>query len=200
MDDEDEENEQDEDGDTSEEGESPEEQGEDAKMSSSSKNKEKESKGKKSSTTAAKRTSTGISVEDVTLKEDQEKVETAEEEKGVKLKTGTSSAASSSTTFPSFVETITASDGTKIAVTKTEFDQNGPIEGGIMICRVGEFSPLSNILRPNDVLLQIEQYDIGENGTIELRPGERTRWTHACYTGKTIGESIFMKWFRNGKS
>eukprot|EP00392_Amoebophrya_sp_AT5.2_P001268 g1270.t1 len=70
--------------------------------------------------------------------------------------------------------------------------------GGIMVCRVGEFSPLYEILQPRDVLLQIGDFPVGENGTIELRKGERTKWTHGCFTGKTLGEKVFLKWFRDG--
>jgi len=71
------------------------------------------------------------------------------------------------------------------------------IEGGIMVYRVADFSPAKDVLEKRDVLLQIDEFHIGENGTVEFRKGERTKWIYAI-AKKRIGESITLKFFRGG--
>lgn len=69
-------------------------------------------------------------------------------------------------------------------------------EGGILVVFVADYSPLKGVVVPGDVLLNVGPYAVAENATIELRAGERTRWTHAFATGKTVGEETEFQWFR----
>ncbi|CAD7923063.1 unnamed protein product [Amoebophrya sp. A120] len=96
------------------------------------------------------------------------------------------------------ISEVTTKAGILVTVTKHHEISPKSLEGGVMVSKIGEYSPLFGVLEPKDVLLQVGAYPVGENGTIELRKGERTRWTHACYTGKTLGESVYFKWFRDG--
>lgn len=76
--------------------------------------------------------------------------------------------------------------------------QEKPIEGGILVTDVAEFSPLFDLVKPLDVLLRVGGYAIGENATVEIRPGERTNWKHALTTGRNVGDSVDLQWMRQG--
>jgi len=76
-------------------------------------------------------------------------------------------------------------------------DSSKKIEGGIMVYKIADFSPAKGLLKKRDVLLQIDDFPIGENGTVEFRKGERTKWTY-CIARKCIGESVKLKFFRDG--
>jgi S1-C subfamily serine protease len=76
-------------------------------------------------------------------------------------------------------------------------DGSKKIEGGIMVTRVGDLSTVKDVLKKRDVLLEIDDFKIGANGTIEFRKGERTSWTY-CIGRKCLGESVTLKFFRNG--
>ena len=75
--------------------------------------------------------------------------------------------------------------------------KEGEIDGGIMVYKIADFSPVKYLLQKGDVLLQIDDFEIGENGTVEFRKGERTNWTY-CIGQKCIGESVKLRFFRDG--
>ncbi len=71
-------------------------------------------------------------------------------------------------------------------------------KGGVFITKVLPFSPAGNNLKENDVLLEIDGIEIGEDGTFEFRNNERLLMTHIA-SEKQIGDMIRLKVLREGK-
>jgi len=69
---------------------------------------------------------------------------------------------------------------------------------GVLINQIIPGSPADGKLQVNDVLLSIEDYEIGNDGTIEFRRNERTQLNYVIQE-KQIGESVKMKILRSGE-
>ena len=69
---------------------------------------------------------------------------------------------------------------------------------GVLINQIIPGSPSDGNLQMNDVLLSIEGYEIGNDGTIEFRTHERTQLNYIVQE-KQIGENIQMNILRNGE-
>lgn len=73
-----------------------------------------------------------------------------------------------------------------------------PDETGILIKKVNEFAPISKVLKKNDVILAIEDYPIGIDGSIGFNNNARIGFSYILEK-KTFGENIKIKFLRDGK-
>jgi len=71
-------------------------------------------------------------------------------------------------------------------------------EGGVLISKVLPFSPASNNLKEGDIILEINDVPIGEDGTFPFRGKERLSLTHLV-TKEHIGDDIALKIMRDQK-
>ncbi|MCG6969539.1 MAG: trypsin-like peptidase domain-containing protein [Gammaproteobacteria bacterium] len=71
--------------------------------------------------------------------------------------------------------------------------------GGLLVTGVDEQSHLAEMINPGDVILKIDQYDIGRDGKVTLESGLRVESTHLEYL-KQVGSSLQLKLFRDGKT
>ncbi len=71
-------------------------------------------------------------------------------------------------------------------------------QSGVLINKIDYNSPVRGILKKDDVVLNIEEINIANDGTIEFRPGERTFFGYIVQ-GKFINDKISMKILRNKK-
>jgi len=69
---------------------------------------------------------------------------------------------------------------------------------GILIRDVYYRSPARGLLFPDDVILQINQYDVAADGTVSIRGGERTDYAYAVQE-KQAGEFVHLKVLRESK-
>jgi len=69
---------------------------------------------------------------------------------------------------------------------------------GILVTDVIAGSPCEGQLRRGDVLLEIDGRSIGEDGTVEFRPGERTSYTYPVDMHQ-VGETVELGLFRDGR-
>ncbi len=70
--------------------------------------------------------------------------------------------------------------------------------GGVLINQIVPGSPADSNLEAGDVLLSIEDYSIGNDGTIEFRPNERTHLNYVVQQ-KQIGEDLGLTIQRKGE-
>jgi hypothetical protein len=70
-------------------------------------------------------------------------------------------------------------------------------ENGVLIIKVFEDSPADGILQENDVILKIDEFDIADDGTIQLTEDLLTDYKHAIDMHH-IGESIDIIYSRGG--
>jgi len=73
-----------------------------------------------------------------------------------------------------------------------------PNSGGMLITGVGRGTPVDNLLKPGDVLLEIDGYAIGQDGKVTLDNGLRVESTHLEYL-KQIGEKLNVTILRDNK-
>jgi S1-C subfamily serine protease len=71
--------------------------------------------------------------------------------------------------------------------------------GGLLVTGVAEGSNLINLIKPGDVILDIDGYAIGRDGKVTLKSGLRVESTHLEYL-KQVGETLELKLFRDGKT
>lgn len=71
--------------------------------------------------------------------------------------------------------------------------------GGLLVTGVDESSHLSELIKPGDVILEIDDYAIGRDGKVALQPGLRVESSHLEYL-KQVGNSLDIKLFRDGKT
>ncbi len=71
-------------------------------------------------------------------------------------------------------------------------------QSGVLLTRVAPAFEGEGRLRARDVLLGVDDLDVGNDGTIELRPGERIDLDHAI-DRRQIGESVTLHLLRDGK-
>ncbi len=69
--------------------------------------------------------------------------------------------------------------------------------GGLLVTAVAANSHLVDLVKPGDVILEIDDYDIGRDGKITLQSGLRVESSHLEYI-KQVGGSLQLKLFRNG--
>nr|MBP7323060.1 trypsin-like peptidase domain-containing protein [Deltaproteobacteria bacterium] len=69
---------------------------------------------------------------------------------------------------------------------------------GVRISRILMDSPVINLLKVNDVILSIGGIDVADDGTIMLRPGERTSWQYIVQQ-KQLGDTVAMNILRDGQ-
>ena len=70
---------------------------------------------------------------------------------------------------------------------------------GLMITGIGNQKPLRKLLKPGDVLLEIDGYQIGRDGKVSINEGLRVESSHIEYL-KQIGEKITLKLLRKDKT
>lgn len=68
---------------------------------------------------------------------------------------------------------------------------------GLAIQRIVYGSPVMDALQVGDVLLAIDGHDIADDGTVEFRPHERTRYTYFVEQ-RQLGESVQLDVLRRG--
>jgi S1-C subfamily serine protease len=68
---------------------------------------------------------------------------------------------------------------------------------GVLIARVNDFSPARGVLHEGDVLLSLNAFPIGNDGTVEFRKGERTSLLYAVQN-QYIHDKIPVVILRNG--
>jgi S1-C subfamily serine protease len=71
-------------------------------------------------------------------------------------------------------------------------------KSGILVRKVYPSSPAEGLLKPGDVILSINGYDVGNDGTVAFRDGERTSYLFAVQE-KQIGESTGIRVLREGR-
>ncbi len=69
---------------------------------------------------------------------------------------------------------------------------------GVLVVNVLPASSAHGILESGDVLLSVEGQEIGDDGTVEFRSGERTHYAHFIQQ-KQIGESVRLEILRDGE-
>ncbi len=69
---------------------------------------------------------------------------------------------------------------------------------GILVLHVLSGTPAESVLRVNDVILNVDGYDIANDGTIEFRKNQRTSYKYA-FDQYFSGQSIPLVVVRNGK-
>jgi S1-C subfamily serine protease len=79
-----------------------------------------------------------------------------------------------------------------------EYYQMDKEMSGVLINQIIPGSPAEGKLQKDDILLSIEDYEVGNDGTIEFRPNERTQLSYVIQE-KQIGENIQMDILRNGE-
>lgn len=72
-----------------------------------------------------------------------------------------------------------------------------PNGGGILVTKVFKGSAADGILQTDDVLLEIDGYNIADDGSIEVREDMRTDYTYAI-DQHHVGEKVKMTIFRDG--
>jgi len=70
--------------------------------------------------------------------------------------------------------------------------------GGLLITGVNAGSHLVDMIKPGDVILEIDGYDIGRDGKVTLSSGLRVESSHLEYL-QQVGGSLELKLFRDGK-
>jgi S1-C subfamily serine protease len=71
-------------------------------------------------------------------------------------------------------------------------------QSGVLVRKVYPSSPVEGLLKPGDVILTINGYDVGNDGTVAFRDGERTSYLFAVQE-KQIGESTQIRILRKGR-
>ena len=71
-------------------------------------------------------------------------------------------------------------------------------QDGILVIKVFEDSPAEDLLKENDVILQIDDYKIADDGTINLSEDLLTDYKHAIDLHH-IGDTISINYSRNGQ-
>lgn len=70
-------------------------------------------------------------------------------------------------------------------------------ENGVLVIKVFDDSPAQGILRENDVVLKIDEFDIAEDGSIKLSEDILTDYKHAIDLHH-VGESVQLSYSRDG--
>ncbi|MFM1896409.1 MAG: hypothetical protein RLZZ385_1483 [Pseudomonadota bacterium] len=73
-----------------------------------------------------------------------------------------------------------------------------PNQRGVLVIKVFEDSPAFGILRENDVILRIDDYDVADDGTINLNADQRTDYKHAIDLHH-IGDDVAITFSRQGR-
>jgi S1-C subfamily serine protease len=71
-------------------------------------------------------------------------------------------------------------------------------ETGVLIKKVNEYTSMHNVLKQNDVILKIEDYMIGIDGSIQFNSNARIGLSYILEK-KKFGESIKIEFLRDGK-
>ncbi|MEN8134412.1 MAG: serine protease [Thermodesulfobacteriota bacterium] len=74
----------------------------------------------------------------------------------------------------------------------------GSDQSGCLVYRVVPGSPAAGVIRPGDVVLEIDGHNIAEDGTIEFRPKERTSMNYFTQIHQ-LGEELSLNIWRSGK-
>lgn len=73
-----------------------------------------------------------------------------------------------------------------------------PNSGGILVAKVFNNSAAANILQPNDVLLEVDGYEIADDSSIEVRKNLRTDFKYAI-DQHHVGDKVKVKIARDGE-
>jgi S1-C subfamily serine protease len=71
-------------------------------------------------------------------------------------------------------------------------------QNGVLIIKIFDGSPAQDILQENDVILQIDEFDIAEDGSIKLSEDVLTDYKHAIDLHH-VGESVAISYSRGGR-
>jgi len=74
--------------------------------------------------------------------------------------------------------------------------ENG--QSGVLVTNVGWNSPSRDLLKPGDVILELDGHPIANDGTVELRKNERVAFTYYVHLHQ-IGEKTKLRVLRNGE-
>ncbi len=69
---------------------------------------------------------------------------------------------------------------------------------GIAVLHISLGSPAEGVLKPGDILLEVDGYPVADDRTIEFRPDERTLYSYLAEM-RQVGESLPLKIFRDGQ-
>lgn len=78
---------------------------------------------------------------------------------------------------------------------KTKYGQSG--RGGLLVTHIHPKSSAQGILQERDMVLKVDGKEIGEDGTVEFRPGERTQAMYAVQLHQ-VGEEVRLQVLRAG--
>jgi S1-C subfamily serine protease len=70
---------------------------------------------------------------------------------------------------------------------------------GLLVTAVAKDSNVSELIHPDDVLLEIDGHKIGRDGKVALKDGLRVESSHLEYV-KQVGDTLKLRILRNGKS
>lgn len=73
-----------------------------------------------------------------------------------------------------------------------------PGESGVLVIKVFEESPVDGVLRTDDVILNINGYDVADDGSISINDDSRTDYKHAIDLAH-VGEPISLTYVRDGE-
>lgn len=71
-------------------------------------------------------------------------------------------------------------------------------KNGVLVTRVLAGSPSDGVLKPGDVLVEIDGHAVAEDGTVEFRPRERTSLAYFVQA-RQVGESLPVAVYRDGQ-
>ncbi|MEI8352760.1 MAG: hypothetical protein WCG36_10685, partial [bacterium] len=73
-----------------------------------------------------------------------------------------------------------------------------PEKHGMLVKRVVRGGGSEGVLRVGDVITRLDDYDVADDGTVELRPGERTSCKLVAQ-GHQVGETMKVQFIRDGQ-
>lgn len=69
---------------------------------------------------------------------------------------------------------------------------------GVLVLYISVGSPAAGILKPGDIILEVDGFAVADDRTIEFRPDERTLYSYRAEL-RQVGESLPLKIFRGGQ-
>lgn len=74
-----------------------------------------------------------------------------------------------------------------------------PTKGGVLVTKIFSNTPADGVLQENDVLLEIDGYEVAADGTIEVRPDMRTDYKYAV-DQRHVGDAMSLLIARDGET
>eukprot|EP00200_Dunaliella_tertiolecta_P008793 CAMPEP_0202381808 /NCGR_PEP_ID=MMETSP1127-20130417/38897_1 /ASSEMBLY_ACC=CAM_ASM_000462 /TAXON_ID=3047 /ORGANISM="Dunaliella tertiolecta, Strain CCMP1320" /LENGTH=681 /DNA_ID=CAMNT_0048980879 /DNA_START=32 /DNA_END=2077 /DNA_ORIENTATION=+ len=69
---------------------------------------------------------------------------------------------------------------------------------GVLVVRVDPLSDAAGVIKENDVLLEVEGFEVADDGTVEFREDERLEYGHVIRS-QHVGDSLHLRLLRDGQ-